>query len=60
MERVVEHDSDMSDMDQAPRPQTRDDFLAALADCDAPEDFLDESERRQSEQDRDPFADWPG
>jgi hypothetical protein len=50
----------MGEVDRAPRPQTLDDFLAALADCDTPEDFLDESERRQTEQDRDPFSDWPG
>jgi antitoxin VapB len=40
------------------RPPNWDDFFAALAEAEVPADFLDERERHQQPQDRDPFAEW--
>ena len=40
------------------RPETWDGFFAALNGADVPADFLDEKERRQAAQDRDPFDGW--
>ncbi len=40
------------------RPPNWDGFFAALADTPAPADFLDERERNQEVDERDPFAGW--
>lgn len=40
------------------KPDTWDDFFSVLKDTDAPADFLNEKERNQEKQDRDPFAEW--
>ena len=40
------------------KPATWDDFFVALKGADVPDDFLNEKERNQSEQNRDPFEGW--
>ena len=40
------------------KPATWDGFFAALEDAEIPTDFLNEDERDQAMQDRDPFAGW--
>ena len=40
------------------KPLTWDSFFEALAGADVPPDFLSPEERKQGQQDRDPFAGW--
>jgi len=40
------------------KPANWDDFFVALKDTDVPVDFLNEKERNQGVQDRDPFEGW--
>lgn len=40
------------------KPNTWDGFFAALSKTKVPSDFLDEKERNQNTQNRDPFAGW--
>jgi antitoxin VapB len=40
------------------RPPTWDDFFAALAGAEVPDEFLSDRERNQGVADRDPFAGW--
>jgi antitoxin VapB len=40
------------------KPANWDEFFVALKDADVPVDFLDEKERNQGVQDRDPFEGW--
>jgi hypothetical protein len=44
------------EMNPSTRPTTWDDFLLDLANADTPVDFLDEHERDQLREDRDPSA----
>lgn len=45
-------------MDTTRKPKSWDGFFAARAKADGPDDILDERERDQGSQDRDPFAGW--
>jgi len=57
-EVFVRQDSETGDVILSRKPESWDDFFAALKGADVPADFLDEKERSQGAQDRDPFADW--
>lgn len=57
-EVFIRRDEDTGDVILSSRPPTLDAFFRALQDVNVPEDFLDEDERRQPEQNRDPFAGW--
>ncbi len=57
-EVFIRQDPETGDVILSRKPATWDDFLVALKDVDAPADFLDQTERNQKGQDRDPFAGW--
>jgi antitoxin VapB len=57
-EVFIRRDEDTGDVILSTRPPTLDAFFRILQTADTPEDFLDEHERRQPEQNRDPFAGW--
>jgi antitoxin VapB len=57
-EVYVRQDPETGDVILSRRPADWDGFLAALAGAGIPDDFLDEKERAQAAQDRDPFAGW--
>ena len=57
-EVFIRQDPDTGDVILSRRPETWDGFFAALKGADVPADFLDEKERRQAAQDRDPFDGW--
>jgi antitoxin VapB len=57
-EVFISRDPETGDVILSERPPTWDGFFAALANTDVPDDFLDEHERRQAAQERDPFAGW--
>ena len=57
-EVFIRQDSETGDVILSRKPATWDDFFAALKSAKVPDNFLDEKERRQGTQDRDPFADW--
>jgi antitoxin VapB len=40
------------------KPVSWDDFFSVLKDAEVPVDFLNEKERSQAMQDRDPFEGW--
>ena len=58
-EVFIRQDPETGDVILSRRPATWDDFFIALKSADVPNDFLDEKDRSQGTQDRDPFAGWP-
>jgi len=56
-EVFIRQDTETGDVILSRKPATWDGFFAALRNVDVPPDFLDEKERAQGTQDRDPFAD---
>ncbi len=57
-EVFIRQDPETGDVILSRKPSTWDDFFAALHGLEAPEGFLDEGERQQTTQDRDPFEGW--
>jgi antitoxin VapB len=57
-EVFVRQDSETGDVILSRKPESWDEFFAALKGAEVPADFLDEKERSQGAQDSDPFADW--
>ncbi len=57
-EVFVRRDPETGDIILSRKPATWDDFFTALNNTDVPADFLNEKERNQEKQDRDPFAGW--
>lgn len=54
-EVFIRQDSETGDVILSRKPATWDDFFIALKGANVPADFLDEKERNQAMQDRDPF-----
>lgn len=54
-EVFIHKDVETGDVILSRRPATWDDFFMALKNADVPNDFLDEKERSQGTQNRDPF-----
>ena len=54
-EVFIRQDTETGDVILSRKPATWDDFFIAFKDADVPADFLDEKERNQGTQDRDPF-----
>lgn len=54
-EVFIRQDMETGDVILSRRPETWDDFFIALKSADVPNDFLDEKDRSQETQDRDPF-----
>lgn len=54
-EVFIRQDTETGDVILSRRPATWDDFFSALKSADVPNDFLDEKDRNQGTQDRDPF-----
>lgn len=54
-EVFIRKDPETGDVILSRKPATWDDFLATLKGGHVPADFLDEKERNQGTQDRDPF-----
>jgi len=57
-EVFIRRDPDTGDVILSRRPATWDEFFAALKGANVPGDFLDEKDRDQGTQDRDPFKGW--
>jgi antitoxin VapB len=57
-EVFIRKDPETGDVILSRKPATWESFFAALKGADVPSDFLDEKERRQGPQDRDPFEGW--
>lgn len=57
-EVFIRRDPETGDIILSRKPADWDDFFAALKDADVPTDFLDERERNQVAQSRDPFQEW--
>lgn len=57
-EVFIRQDPITGDVILSRKPPDWEGFLALLAQGAAPADFLDEQERAQTQQDRDPFAGW--
>jgi antitoxin VapB len=57
-EVFIRQDPETGDVILSRKPADWDDFFSALKGADVPVDFLDEKERNQGLQDRDPFAGW--
>ena len=57
-EVFIRQDPETGDVIISRKPATWDGFFAALKGANAPADFLDEKERNQGLQDRDPFNRW--
>jgi antitoxin VapB len=57
-EVYIRQDPETGDVILSRKPATWDDFFSALKSADAPADFLDENERSEGTQDRDPFEGW--
>lgn len=57
-EVFIRQDPETGDVILSRKPATWDDFFAALDGADIPADFLDEKERQQGTQERDPFDGW--
>jgi antitoxin VapB len=54
-EVFIRQDMETGDVILSRKPATWDDFFIALKNSDVPNDFLDEKDRSQGAQDRDPF-----
>ena len=57
-EVFISQDPETGDVILSRKPATWDDFFAALKGAEVPADFLNENERNQRTQDRDPFEGW--
>ncbi|MBI3523617.1 MAG: AbrB/MazE/SpoVT family DNA-binding domain-containing protein [Betaproteobacteria bacterium] len=57
-EVFIRQDAETGDVILSRRPATWDGFFAALRGADVPADFLDEGQRNQGTQARDPFEQW--
>jgi len=57
-EVFIRQDPETGDVILSRKPATWDDFFVALKGAKVPADFLDEKERDQGMQDRDPFEGW--
>jgi antitoxin VapB len=57
-EVFVRQNPETGDVILSRKPATWDDFFTALDGADVPSDFLNEKERKQGKQDRDPFDTW--
>jgi len=57
-EVFIRQDPETGDVILSRKPATWDDFFVALTGAAIPADFLDEKERNQGTQDRDPFDGW--
>ena len=57
-EVFVRKDPETGDVILSRKPATWDDFFSALKGADVPTNFLDQKERNQGTQERDPFAGW--
>jgi antitoxin VapB len=57
-EVFIRQDPETGDVILSRKPADWDDFFSALKDADVPVHFLDEKERHQGLQDRDPFEGW--
>lgn len=57
-EVFIRQDPETGDVILSRKPATWDDFFVALKSASVPADFLDEQERNQGMQDRDPFAEY--
>lgn len=57
-EVFIRQDPDTGDVILSRKPATWDGFFAVLKGGNVPADFLDEKERNQEAQDRDPFKGW--
>jgi antitoxin VapB len=57
-EVFIRQDPETGDVILSRKPATWDGFFSALKGIDVPADFLDEKERNQGTQDRDPFEGW--
>ena len=54
-EVFIRQDAETGDVILSRKPASWDDFFAALKGAEVPADFLDEQERQQGTQDRDPL-----
>ena len=57
-EVFIRQDPETGDVILSRKPPDWDDFFSALKGADVPVDFLDEKERNQGLQDRDPLEGW--
>jgi antitoxin VapB len=57
-EVFIRRDAETGDVILSRRPATWDDFFIALKSAEVPNDFLDEKDRGQGTQDRDPFEEF--
>lgn len=57
-EVFVRKDPETGDVILSRKPATWDDFFSALKGADVPANFLDQKDRNQGTQDRDPFTGW--
>lgn len=57
-EVFIRQDTETGDVILSRKPATWDEFFSALKGAAVPADFLDEKEREQGTQDRDPFEGW--
>ena len=57
-EVFIRQDPQSGDVILSRKPSNWDGFLAVLKPGAVPSDFLDATDREQTEQSRDPFADW--
>jgi antitoxin VapB len=57
-EVFIRQDSATGDVILSRKPDSWDDFFAALKGAEVPPGFLDQTERAQEPQDRDPFEGW--
>jgi len=57
-EVFIRQDPETGDVILSRKPENWDGFFSALKGADVPADFLDEQERSQGRQNRDPFEGW--
>ena len=57
-EVFIHQNPETGDVILSRKPASWDDFFAACKDADVPDDFLDENERKQGAQHRDPLEGW--
>ena len=57
-EVFIRQDTETGDVILSRKPATWNDFFAAVESANVPADFLNEKERQQGTQDRDPFKEW--
>ena len=59
-EVFIRQDPETGDVILSRKPESWDDFFAALKGAEVPADFLDKAERVQEPHERDPFEGWRG